>query len=59
MGIEERKGRREGRLITERSERLDIKRETSEGGRESKRGSEGPASERRGVEWILKLCLSE
>ena len=56
MGIE---GRREGRLITERSERLDIKRETSEGGRESKRGSEGPASERRGVEWILKLCLSE
>ena len=40
MGIEG-EGREEERLITERSERLDIKRETSEGGRESKRGKSG------------------
>ena len=44
MGIEGgREGRKKERLITERSERLDIKRETSEGGRESKRGKKGPA----------------
>ena len=49
MGIEG------GRLITERSERLDIKRETSEGGRESK-GGRRVRPEWSG--WILKLCLS-
>ena len=43
MGIEG-EGREEERLITERSERLDIKRETSEGGRESKRGEEWSGS---------------
>ena len=43
MGWESREGREEERLITERSERLDIKRETSEGGRESREqgGEEG------------------